>query len=58
MSRKLRLEGNVARMGERKNELRVLVGKAEGKRSRRNASRKWVDHLTIDLRERGWGGMH
>jgi len=32
-SRRMRLAGNVARMGERRGVYRVLVGKTEGKRS-------------------------
>jgi hypothetical protein len=30
-SRRMRLAGHVARMGERRNAYRILVGKAEGK---------------------------
>jgi hypothetical protein len=31
-SRRMRLEGRVARMGEKRNECRILVGNTEGKR--------------------------
>jgi hypothetical protein len=39
-------------MGE-KNAYRILVGKPEGKRPRR----RWVDYITMYLREIGWDGM-
>ena len=38
--------GHVARMGEKTNEYRILVGKAEGRRRRR------VDNVKIGVRER------
>jgi hypothetical protein len=41
----------VARMGERRNVYRVLVGKPEGERPRR----RWEDGIKMDLREIGWG---
>jgi hypothetical protein len=34
ISRKMRLAGHVARMGEKRNAYRILVGKPEGKRPR------------------------
>ena len=45
-SRRMRCEGHVARMGERRGVYRVLVGKTEGKRSLRTAFLKlWsADH--------------
>jgi hypothetical protein len=43
--------------GEKRNEYRILVGKPEGKRSLGTPSRKWVDTIKMDLREKGWGGM-
>jgi hypothetical protein len=39
--------------GEKRNSYRMLVGKPEGKRSRR----RWVDNINMDLREIGWDGM-
>jgi hypothetical protein len=38
--------------GEKRNAYRVLLGKPEGKRSRR----RWVDNIKMDLRETGWDG--
>jgi hypothetical protein len=49
-SRRMRLEGHVARMGEKRNAYRILVGKSEGK------GRRWVDNVKMDLREIGWDG--
>jgi hypothetical protein len=50
-SRRMRWEGNVARMGETKNAFRILVGKREGKRPLGRPRRRWVDNIKIDLRE-------
>jgi hypothetical protein len=36
-SRRIRLEGNVARMGEMRNSYKLLVGKTEGKRPLRRS---------------------
>jgi len=36
---------------------RVLVGKAEGKRSLGRPRRRWVDNIRTDLREVGCGHM-
>jgi hypothetical protein len=50
-SRRMKWAGHVARMEEKKNVYRILVGKPEGKR------RRWVDNIKMDLRETGWDGM-
>ena len=42
----------MARMGEGRGVLRVLVGKPEGKRPRR----RWEDNIKMDLRKVGRGG--
>jgi hypothetical protein len=44
-------------MGEKRNACRVLVGKPEGKRPLGRPRRRWVDSISIDLREIGWDGM-
>jgi hypothetical protein len=33
------------------------VGKPEGKRSLGRPRRRWVNNITMDIREIGWGGM-
>jgi hypothetical protein len=51
----LRWEGHMARMGERKDAYRVLVGKPDGRRSLGRLRRRWEDNIKMDLREVGWG---
>jgi len=43
--------GHVARMGERRDVHRVLVGKPEGKRPLRRPRRRWEDNIRMDLQE-------
>jgi len=50
--------GHAARMGERRGECRVLVGKPEGKRPRGRPRRRWEDNIKMDLKEVGCGGMN
>ena len=45
----------MARMGERQEAYRVLVGKPEGEKSLRSTRFKWEDIIKIDLQEVGWG---
>jgi hypothetical protein len=56
-SRRMRWEGHVARMGETRNEYRILVGKSEGKRPLGTSRRRWIDNIKMALREIGWDGM-
>jgi hypothetical protein len=56
-SRRMRWAGHVARMGERRNAYRLLVGKPQGKRSLGRPSRRWVDSIRMVLREVGWGDV-
>jgi hypothetical protein len=56
-SRRMRWEGNVARMGEKRNAYRLLVGKPEGKRRLGRPRRRWVDNIRMDLGEVGWGDL-
>jgi hypothetical protein len=56
-SRRMRWAGHVARIGAKRNEYWILVGKLEGKRSRGSPRCTWVDNIKMGLREIGWGGM-
>jgi hypothetical protein len=44
-------------MGEKRNASMILVGKPEGKRPLGGPRCRWVDNITMDLREIGWDGM-
>ena len=54
-SRRLRLSGHVARMGEGRGVHTVLVGKLEGKRPLGRPRRRWEDNIKMDLQEVGGG---
>jgi hypothetical protein len=56
-SRRIRWAGRVARMGEKRNAYRFLVGKTEGKRPLERPRRRWVDNIRMDLGEVGWGNV-
>jgi hypothetical protein len=53
-SRRMIWTGHIARMGEKRNAYRILVGKPEGKRPLGRRRRRWVENYKIDLREIGW----
>jgi hypothetical protein len=44
-SRRMRWAGHVARMGEKRNAYRILVGKPEGKRPLVRPRCRWVDYM-------------
>jgi hypothetical protein len=52
-SRRMRWAEHVARMGEKRNVYRLLVGKPEGKRPLGRSRRKWIDNIKMDLLETG-----
>jgi hypothetical protein len=54
-SRRMRLAGHVARMGEDRGVYRVLVGKPEGKNPLGRPRRRWEDNIKMDLHEVGGG---
>jgi hypothetical protein len=56
-SRRMRWAGHVARMGEKINAYRLLVGKPEGKKPLERPRRRWVDNIKRDLGEVGWGNV-
>jgi hypothetical protein len=49
---------HIARMGEKRNAYRVLVGNPEGKRTLGRPRHRWVDSIEMDLKEMmGWCGL-
>jgi hypothetical protein len=48
-SRRLRWAGHVARMGERRDAYRALVGKPERRRPLERPRCRWEDNIKIDL---------
>ena len=52
-SRRMRLAGHVARVGEGRGVHRVLVGIPEGKRPLGRRGRRWEDNIKMDLEEAG-----
>jgi hypothetical protein len=44
---------HVARMGEKRNAYRLLVGKPDEKRPLGRPRRRWVDNISMDLGEVG-----
>jgi hypothetical protein len=50
--------GNVARLGDKRNTYKILVGTLEGRRPLGRPCRRWVDNIKIDLGEVGWDGMN
>jgi hypothetical protein len=59
MSKRTGWTGHVARMGEKRNAYRLLVGKPEGKRPLGRPRCRWVDNIKMDLLETGlmWTGL-
>jgi hypothetical protein len=51
--RRVRCAGHVARMGEKRNAYRILVGKPEGKRPLGRLKCRWENEIKMDLREIG-----
>jgi hypothetical protein len=52
-SMRMRWAGHIARMGEKSNAYRLLVGNPEGKRPLGRPRRRWVDNIRMDLGEVG-----
>jgi hypothetical protein len=50
-SRRMRWAGHVARMGEKRNVYRLLVGEPEGKIPLGRPRRKWMDNIKMDILE-------
>jgi hypothetical protein len=56
-SGRMRWEGHVARMGDRRGAYSVLVGRPEGRRPFGRPRRRWEYNIKTDLQEVGWGGV-
>jgi hypothetical protein len=52
-SRRMRWAGHVARMGEKRNVYRLLVGKPKGKRPLGRPRLRWINNIKLYLLERG-----
>jgi hypothetical protein len=52
-SRRMRWAGHVARMGEKRNVYRLLIGKPERRRPLGRPRRRWIGNIKIDLLEIG-----
>jgi hypothetical protein len=56
-SKRLRWVGHVARMGEKRNEYKILVGKPEEKRPLGRPRFRLLSNIKINVTEILWGGM-
>jgi hypothetical protein len=56
-SRRMRWAGHVARMGEKRNVYRILVGKPEGKIPQGRPRRRWLDNIDIGCDGVDWINM-
>jgi hypothetical protein len=56
-SKRIRWAVHVARMGEKRNACRLLIGKPEGRRPLGRPRCRWVDIIRMNLGEVGWGGV-
>jgi hypothetical protein len=56
-ARRMRLAGQVARMGEVRGAYNILVGRPEGRRPLGRHRRRWEDNIKMDLREIWFGNV-
>jgi hypothetical protein len=54
--RRMRWTGHVARIREKRNAYRILIGRSEGKRPLGRPRPKWVNNIKLDFGDVGWGG--
>jgi hypothetical protein len=54
MKSRMRWAGHVARIREKRNAYRLLVGKPEGRRPVGRPRRRWLNNIRMDLVEMGW----
>jgi hypothetical protein len=57
-SRRMRLAGHVARMGEGRGDYRVFFARPKGKRPRGRLRYRWEDNMKTDLREMRIDGVN
>jgi hypothetical protein len=55
--RRMRSAGHVARVGEKRNAYRLLVGKPESRWPLGRPRHRWLDYIRMDLVEVGWGDV-
>jgi hypothetical protein len=55
--KRMRWAGHVARMREKGNAYRLLLGKPEKRMPLGRSRRRWVDNIRMDLLEVGWGDV-
>jgi len=53
-SRRMRLAGHIAYIGEMRNAYKILIGRPEGKSPLVWPRRTWEDNIRLDLREIRW----
>jgi hypothetical protein len=56
-SMRMRWEGHVARMGEKRNLYRLLAGKPEGRQPLNIPRWRGADNIKMDLGQRGWSSV-
>jgi hypothetical protein len=56
-SRRMRWVGHVARIGEKRNAYRLLIGKPEGKGPLERPRHRRVENIRMDLGEVGWSDV-
>jgi hypothetical protein len=56
-SRSMRWTGHVARIGEKRNAYRLLVGRPDRKKPLGRPRRRWADNIRMDLGEVGWSDV-
>jgi hypothetical protein len=56
-SRRMRWAGHLARIGDKRNAYRLLVGKPKGKKTLGRPKHRGVDNIRTDLGEVGWGDV-
>jgi hypothetical protein len=56
-ARRMRWAGHVARIRDKRNAYRLLVGKPEGRRRLERSRHRWLGKIRMDLVQVGWGDV-